>query len=103
MPKIDEDRLIAQVGRRVTELREKRGLTQAACAEELELAVQNLQRIEHGRQNLTLRTLAALANFFGVHPRELLRAPRKQTRPRGRPKPRSGPKGRERTGVRQRR
>jgi len=64
--------LIAVVARRIKALRQARGLTQDAVAEALGIAVKNVQRLEAGSQNLTLRTLAHVADVLDVEPHELL-------------------------------
>lgn len=66
--------LVASVARRIKELRLARGLTQDALAEALGIATKNAQRIEAGRQNLTLKTLQQIATILDVEPYELLRA-----------------------------
>jgi transcriptional regulator with XRE-family HTH domain len=55
-----------QVGRRIAALRLKAGLTQAQVAKSIDTAVNNYQRIEHGAQNATIRTLVKIANVIGV-------------------------------------
>jgi len=50
-------------------------LTQDQLAERLGIASKNVQRIEAGRQNLTLRSLEALALALGVELPQLLLAP----------------------------
>jgi transcriptional regulator with XRE-family HTH domain len=65
--------LIEVVGRRIKALRQARGLTQDAVAEALGIAVKNVQRLEGGRQNLTLKTLAHVADVLDVEPDELLK------------------------------
>lgn len=82
---LDADAVIERVGRRIAELREKLGLTQAEAAELLEISLGNLQRIEHGFQNLTLRTLVRFANAFECDVIELLKKTRRVRRRRGRP------------------
>lgn len=64
--------LIEIVGRRIKALRQARGLTQDAVAEALGIAVKNVQRLEAGRQNLTLKTLAHVADVLDVEAHELL-------------------------------
>ncbi|WP_411280351.1 helix-turn-helix domain-containing protein, partial [Gemmatimonas sp.] len=49
------------VARRIAEVRRLAGITQEALAEQLGIALKNVQRIESGRQNLTLQTLARVA------------------------------------------
>lgn len=85
----DPETLPARVGRRIAELRERAGVTQAYMAGVLETNVSNYQRIENGEQNLTLRTMARIAVAVGVNTIELLKAPEHplpKRRPRGRPK-----------------
>jgi len=66
--------LVAFVGRRIKALRLARGLTQDAVAEALGIASKNVQRLEAGRQNLTLKTLSHVADVLDVEPYELLTA-----------------------------
>ncbi|MGO8998691.1 MAG: helix-turn-helix domain-containing protein [Polyangiaceae bacterium] len=74
------------VGRRVAELREERGLTQERFAEEvLKRSKGHVQRIEHGELNLTLRSLLHLADRLGVIVADLFVAPRSREIRRGRP------------------
>lgn len=65
--------LIEVVARRIKALRQARGLTQDAVAEALGIAVKNVQRLEAGRQNLTLKTLVHVADVLDVEPHELLK------------------------------
>ncbi len=48
------------------------GLTQEELADRLGIAVKNLQRIESGRQNLTLRTVARICRAAGVDAEHVL-------------------------------
>lgn len=61
-----------RVARRIATTRLAKGLTQEALALRLDIATKNLQRVESGRQNLTLRTLEAVAAALGVDAEELL-------------------------------
>jgi transcriptional regulator with XRE-family HTH domain len=80
------EKLIANVGRRVAELRKSEGLTQAQLAERLGFSVQYLSRVELGT-NLTLSTMAKLANAFQVTVTDLLQVPGPEMRAkRGRPR-----------------
>ena len=65
--------LVVVVARRIKALRQARGLTQDAVAEALGIAVKNVQRLEAGRQNLTLKTLVHVADVLDVEPHELLK------------------------------
>lgn len=85
MRKAEAERVMKDVGRRLAELRRDLGLTQEQLAERLRMEANNLQRIELGMQNLTLRTLVRLANELDVKPGALLEAPRSRLVRRGRP------------------
>lgn len=75
------------IGRRVAELREARGLTQAELAEVIGISSHYMQRLEAGAHALTLRTLTWLADAFKVDARELLDPPlTRAPRPAGRPR-----------------
>lgn len=75
-----------RVARRIREMRIARGLTQDAVATRLEIALKNFQRIESGRQNLTLSTVERVAGALGVEPIELFVRGAKDTAVRGRPR-----------------
>jgi transcriptional regulator with XRE-family HTH domain len=78
-------RVIRDIGRRIAELRAGRGWTQAHFAEVLGIAVPNLQRMEQGRQNFTVRTLVTVSRKLGCHPGLLWRAPMTPRPKPGRP------------------
>lgn len=80
------DKVLAQVGLRVQELRRTRGLTQEQLAEAGEVSVSWVQQIESGRANLRLRTLVAIAEMFDVDVGLLLRRPRASKARPGRPR-----------------
>ena len=81
------ERVIEDVGRRVAELRRALGLTQAQLSERLGMPVQDLQNIELGKRNLTLRSLCHVARGLGVPSRSLLDAPAvREPRRVGRPR-----------------
>jgi transcriptional regulator with XRE-family HTH domain len=67
-----EQELIERVGRRIGEVRAAAGITQEALATALGIATKNLQRLEGGRQNLTLVSIARVARELGVDARDLL-------------------------------
>jgi len=71
----DAQHVIRDAGRRVAELRARHGWTQAELAERLDIALQNMQRIEQGRQNLTIATLTRLAQVLGCAVRDFFDAP----------------------------
>ncbi len=68
------------LGQRLRELRKSAGETQAAAAAAVGLARPYLSAIEAGRKNITLETLYALAEHFGVDPTELLRPQRPEAK-----------------------
>lgn len=67
--------LLLDAGRRVSELRATLGMTQQVLAQAVGVSVAYLQRVEAGRQNLTLRSLARFAWGLGVHAAALLEPP----------------------------
>jgi transcriptional regulator with XRE-family HTH domain len=81
----EPEEVIKQVGLRIAELREKAGLTQAEVAETLGMTVTNYQRIEHGFQNFTAKTLVRVAGAVGVPVAMLFEPGRKLRSSRGRP------------------
>jgi transcriptional regulator with XRE-family HTH domain len=64
--------LAAEVARRIADARVARGVTQDQLAERLGTATRNLQRIESGRQNLTLGTIERIAHALSLPARALL-------------------------------
>jgi transcriptional regulator with XRE-family HTH domain len=84
--KLDADRAIKDIGRRIAEIRRERGLTQEQTAERLGLQTNNLQRIELGMQNLTVRSLVRIANGLGVGLASLCEPPSSRLVGRGRPR-----------------
>lgn len=83
-PKIEAR--IAAVSRRIAELREGAGLTQAELAEKLGMTTPNYQRIEHDLHVPTLRMLLRVAAALDVDVVELFVPPKaKKRRPPGRP------------------
>lgn len=54
------------VGRRIAELRRELAWTQEQFAERLGVLTQYVQRVERGRENLTVQSLVKVANALGV-------------------------------------
>lgn len=67
----DED-LVFRVARRLAAARTARGLSQERLAAMLGIAVKNLQRMESGKQNLSLATIERLCSVLGVRPEAVL-------------------------------
>lgn len=59
---------IRRIARRIASVRAERGLTQEQFASRLEIATKNVQRLESGRQNLTLATIERIAGALDVPP-----------------------------------
>lgn len=79
-------RVVEDIGRRIREIREARGLTQQEMAIELDCSVKHLQRLEGGR-NMHIDTLVKLALKLRVPTRSLLDPPRSRSkRAPGRPR-----------------
>ena len=77
--------IIKEIGRRIAELRCELGWSQAQLADALGIALQNVQRMEQGRQNFTVHTLVTVAHELGCEPRVLWEAPTTNAPKRGRP------------------
>ena len=86
MAHIDPDRVIKSVGRRVAELRRAAVLTQEELAEKAAVSIKYVQRVEAGRENLTIKSLVHLANFLGAPPIHLFTPPLTRRPGPGRPK-----------------
>ena len=73
------------VGRRVAEIRAERGLTQERLAEALNVSPKYVQRIEAGRENLTIESLVRIANHLRVKVGALFERPATRVVRPGRP------------------
>src|SRR5437764_2773629 len=54
----------AKIGRLIYQIRQERGLTQAAFAAKLGTSQSAVNRIEHGKQNLSLDTLGRISDVL---------------------------------------
>jgi transcriptional regulator with XRE-family HTH domain len=89
---LDPDDVLKDVGRRISEIRRERRMTQEQFADKAELSWKYVQQIEAGTENLTLRSLVRLANLLRTDLLAVLAKPReKRSRP-GRPPGQSPPK-----------
>ena len=86
MAEEEADRIVADVARRISEIRLGLGLTQEGAAERLKMSLKGYQRIERGLQNLTLKRLARVAAMLGVRPMDLLSVPASREVRKGRPR-----------------
>ena len=71
-PKSTEDELLKAFGRKVREARDRAGLTRAQLGDATGLAPSYLFEIENEGANVTLKTLAKLAESLNLGPRDLL-------------------------------
>jgi transcriptional regulator with XRE-family HTH domain len=61
-------------GRRVAAERQKRQMTQGDLARLLDVTQQYVSAVENGNENLTLLTMAKLADVFGLDLADMLRS-----------------------------
>jgi transcriptional regulator with XRE-family HTH domain len=78
--------LLLYVAANIRRLRQKRSMTQEALAEATGLELRFLQKIESGRQSLSLAALLMIANALEVAPSALLRPAKMPDVKRGRPR-----------------
>ncbi len=74
---------VARVARRIAETRADRGMTQEALAARLDIATKNVQRLESGKQNLTLRSIERVATALRTKPEAFFTRVAKTTRAPG--------------------
>ena len=72
---MDADRLIAGLGSRARQLRAERGFTLKELARRCGLSQRFLVQVEGGQGNISVRSLAGLAQALGTTPAELLEGP----------------------------
>src|ERR1700681_4418244 len=53
-----------QIGQLISQIRQERGLTQSEFAKRLHTSQSAINRIEHGRQNLSLETLGRISDVL---------------------------------------
>lgn len=70
-----KDRVLSDVGRRIAEVRARRGWTQEGLAERLRVSAKYVQAVERGLENLTLETLSGFASELDVSLAALVRRP----------------------------
>lgn len=68
----DPDIILSQIGLRILRRREALGLTQRALARKVGMAQANMTKIEHGEQNLTIRTICRLTEALEMTFAELV-------------------------------
>lgn len=61
-----------RIGNKLYELRKRKGLTQAKCAEKAGLSDRTYADIERGSANMRMETLFGICNALGITPDEIL-------------------------------
>lgn len=72
---ISEEIFIANLGIHIRQLREKKGLSQQALADDSDIPKSQIGRIERAKVNTTVKTLVKIANALDVEPKDLLDFP----------------------------
>ena len=55
-----------EAGKRIQNLRKEKGLTQVALAEQLNISLDHLRKIENGHRGCSVDLLVCLSDLFGV-------------------------------------
>ena len=63
----EEDQALARLAVAIRESRARAGLTQEGLAAQAGMAVRHVQKIEAGEVNVTIRTLAKIAQALGLN------------------------------------
>lgn len=66
LPIMESEEVLKSLGLRIRSLRKERGLTQIELAYRCNMEPSNLNRIEAGRTNPTVRSLTLVANGLGL-------------------------------------
>lgn len=74
---ISEGTFLVNLGIHVRQLREKRGLSQQALADDCNLNKSQIARLEVAKVNTGIKTLIKIANALEIEPKELLDFPLK--------------------------
>jgi transcriptional regulator with XRE-family HTH domain len=80
------DDVLKDLGRRIAELRAAQELTQEQLAERAEMTVQYLQRVESGRENLTVKSLLRFGELLDATIMDLFARPASREARTGRPR-----------------
>lgn len=94
MTAVDPKRLLADVGRRIAEIRVQREETQEELAERAGFSARYVQRVESGDENLTIRSLAMFASVLHAPVSSFFEPPASRTVRIGRPPKKGRPKAR---------
>lgn len=72
MTKVRDNKLIAQFGKHLKELREERGLSQEELANDADIPINQVGRIERGEINPSLSTLHSIAKALKIKLAQLM-------------------------------
>lgn len=86
MARTDPDKAVSDVGRRIAELREDRGWTQAEAATHANVSIKYVQKVEGGSANLSIHSLVKFANALRVPLADLFVKPSRGRKGPGRPR-----------------
>ncbi len=81
MAAYDPDRVVAQLGKKIAELRHERGMSQGDFAERIRSTPQWISQLERGTRSPTVHTLCKVANVLGVTLADLLSPPARAAKP----------------------
>lgn len=71
----DEEKLHAALGKKIRELRQSSGLTQAELADRIAISRTSLTNVELGRQRVLVDQLYKMADVLNTRPQDLLPQP----------------------------
>ena len=80
----DPDQILERIGQQFAARRQALGLSQRELADKLGITQANIARIEHGKQNLTVRTMAKMTAALGMRMADLFEAKAKRESKRAR-------------------
>lgn len=63
---LDKEKTLTEIGLRIRQLREEKGLSIQEFSDKLEIEYTNVVRIEKGRTNFTIGTLVKIANALNI-------------------------------------
>jgi transcriptional regulator with XRE-family HTH domain len=69
---MDKDKILSRFAKRLTDLREKQGISIRELATRSNLEYSQVQRIEKGKVNFAFTTLVSLSEGLGIAPTDLL-------------------------------
>lgn len=69
---ISEETFIKNLGIHIRQLREKKGLSQQALADDCDIKRNQIARIERAEINTSIKNLVKIANALDIEPKELL-------------------------------